>query len=538
MIAANDTQRCSPAEWEKFRGLVFNGMLFEVIDWIEQGRPTLRPENKSTSAFAAAALAPNLSMIRVLWERGWQERTEVARALGSVAWERNSPIMMRYLLAHGCPVDHVTGYDLCLFHDLSLVRIGMSRGIGILEPDGWASAFKSAGSRPLIRLYLEERDRIPGLRRDAVRALCECIEESRLRAVGLLKWAEVDPLGPAPEYGDWDDPEEEWSGFPALRLCGAKKAAEILKLLKIKPNDAQWFDLVERAASGGSEILEDIMALRRDPLNVIRASPDRAVALLRRLLQSLCWSGGRYSERDRRIGDFCLRLLEAGIQLWWDEADGIASFRRYLYRSTQKPGLFRVLSRAAEVADGRSRSDLVELVRTPKMRELVIMHDAKILRHLGLSGPADYDPAPGRRQQPKPPRSRPPEPLARASAPQQSEPPPPTRAAPGPVPSKKLPPRGHMLSHPGGKVLTRPEVYVAVWSKPVMHVAKQYGISGSMLARICTYLNIPRPPRGYWARPAKGRPSKPSLPNWTGAGEGTWSINPNNIQAQLVVPRS
>lgn len=532
MIATTDTRRCCPEEWEEFRCLVSNGMLFEVIEWIDQGRPSLRPENKKTSAFAVAALAPNLNMVRVLWERGWQDRSEVERALGSVAWERDSLVMMRYLLEQGCPVDHVTGYDLCLFHDLSLVRLGMSRGVSILEPDGWASAFISAGSRPLIRLYLEERDRIPGLRSDAVRALCECIEESRLRAVGLLKWAGVDPLGPAPRYGGWDDPEEEWCGFPALRLCNAQKANEILKLLKLKPSDVQWFDLVERAAFAGSEILEDIIALRRDPLGTLRASPDRATALLRGLLQSLCWSSGRYSELDRRIVDFCLRLLEMGVQLWWDQKDGMASFRRYLYRSGQKNGLFKVLSRAAEVAEGRSQADLVELVRPPKMRELVVMHDAMILRHLGVSDPADYEPPPVRRQ-PLPMPAQ----VVQVPRPRDVQAAPLPRPVMAPVPTKEKAPRGHMLKYPKGRVLARLEVYEAVWSKPVMHVAKQYGISGSMLARICTHLNIPRPPRGYWARPAKARPRKPSLPSWTGAGAGTWSINPNNIQAQLAVPR-
>jgi hypothetical protein len=31
--------------------MVSHGMLFEVIDWIEAGNPTLRPEGKTSSAF-------------------------------------------------------------------------------------------------------------------------------------------------------------------------------------------------------------------------------------------------------------------------------------------------------------------------------------------------------------------------------------------------------------------------------------------------------------------------------------------------------
>lgn len=67
--------------------------------------------------------------------------------------------------------------------------------------------------------------------------------------------------------------------------------------------------------------------------------------------------------------------------------------------------------------------------------------------------------------------------------------------------------------------LTRQELYELVWSKPIMHAAKQFGISGVMLGRICKERNVPRPPRGYWANlqatsPKKqGRFFKPPLPN-------------------------
>lgn len=67
--------------------------------------------------------------------------------------------------------------------------------------------------------------------------------------------------------------------------------------------------------------------------------------------------------------------------------------------------------------------------------------------------------------------------------------------------------------------VTRQELYDLVWARPIMHVAKDFGISGSMLCRICKDRNVPRPPRGYWANlnatsPDKvGRFTKPLLPN-------------------------
>jgi hypothetical protein len=90
-----------------------------------------------------------------------------------------------------------------------------------------------------------------------------------------------------------------------------------------------------------------------------------------------------------------------------------------------------------------------------------------------------------------------------------------------------------LVKHAGGRILTRQEVYVDVWAEAAMHVAKRYGISGSMLARICTQLKIPRPPRGYWARTAKARKGmKSPLPPWKGDHKDSWSINPVNVNAQ------
>jgi hypothetical protein len=47
----------------------------------------------------------------------------------------------------------------------------------------------------------------------------------------------------------------------------------------------------------------------------------------------------------------------------------------------------------------------------------------------------------------------------------------------------------------------------------VTQIAEEFGISDVALAKICRRLNVPTPPRGYWARLAAGRASKrPPLP--------------------------
>lgn len=53
--------------------------------------------------------------------------------------------------------------------------------------------------------------------------------------------------------------------------------------------------------------------------------------------------------------------------------------------------------------------------------------------------------------------------------------------------------------------VTREELYRRVWETPMSRLAAEYGISGNGLAKICNRLNVPYPPRGWWAKKAAGK---------------------------------
>lgn len=55
---------------------------------------------------------------------------------------------------------------------------------------------------------------------------------------------------------------------------------------------------------------------------------------------------------------------------------------------------------------------------------------------------------------------------------------------------------------------TREELYELVWSKPITHVAKQFGLSDVAVHKICKKHEIPTPPLGWWAKHAAGKPVK------------------------------
>jgi hypothetical protein len=61
--------------------------------------------------------------------------------------------------------------------------------------------------------------------------------------------------------------------------------------------------------------------------------------------------------------------------------------------------------------------------------------------------------------------------------------------------------------------VTREDLYVLVWTEPMLKVAARFGVSSSYMARVCMLLNVPRPERGYWAKLAVGKaPKRPILP--------------------------
>lgn len=62
--------------------------------------------------------------------------------------------------------------------------------------------------------------------------------------------------------------------------------------------------------------------------------------------------------------------------------------------------------------------------------------------------------------------------------------------------------------------ISRHELYEKVWETPMTKLSAQFNISDVGLAKICKKHNIPRPPRGYWAKRAVGqRVKKTQLPN-------------------------
>ncbi|TXC66071.1 hypothetical protein FSC37_09490 [Piscinibacter aquaticus] len=73
--------------------------------------------------------------------------------------------------------------------------------------------------------------------------------------------------------------------------------------------------------------------------------------------------------------------------------------------------------------------------------------------------------------------------------------------------------------------LSREQLYELVWKEPMLHIAERLGVSSSYMARVCTELRVPRPPRGYWAQLEVGEAQeRPSLPPALPGDVESWTV--------------
>jgi hypothetical protein len=90
-------------------------------------------------------------------------------------------------------------------------------------------------------------------------------------------------------------------------------------------------------------------------------------------------------------------------------------------------------------------------------------------------------------------------------------------------------------SQNGRIIYNRETLYQEVWEQPVSKVAKKYGVSDVMIHKACKALNVPVPPRGYWAKIQAGQivPKEP-LPDASGKTALIGRRTENKAQEQKV----
>jgi hypothetical protein len=294
--------------------------------------------------------------------------------------------------------------------------------------------------------------------------LREFAEAGNLKWVSLLLWLGANPRskGPKLRYLDDDDPDSFTTAFEEACMHGH---LEVLKRLGPDPaRDALSALLHSAAFFANAELLSYLLGLGAGPND----KPDGSSDALDCCIRHLGWEDldrvlyGRSSltpaYKVSKSRESIRVLVEHGAR--WKPGDRLNDVRRILYKLEPDVTIELVgLLRKHQACDDQ---DLRGLLQTPRMQEHLRSAEQRLWR-LGLMLDG--------------------------------------RIRTKELAARDAPPSPQLLAR-----FDRERLYQEVWSEATQKVAARYKISGVMLGKVCRQLNVPKPPRGYWAKKAAGKP--------------------------------
>ena len=469
------------------------GRLYDVENWVRSGRPLqtapgtpVVPRKRATSALEIALAAGNSALALLLLCNGYDPNREPHSPLDLALRARRFDLV-DLLLAWGADPQGADLDDLFNTYRLDLFERFQALGVSLTAGHALASALAyHTSNRPLFGFAKRYRESDPKIQTELNIALAHHVGEGNEKGVQLSVWAGADPHAPAPslrfptvsEADASADDGDRFFGFSAVYeacLCGR---AAILKRLGPDPARDDFEELYR--AARGTEVIEILLRLAR---------PRDVGALIDSHLRhmSLGFSdwGAKYA---------LSRLFELGVRWEGSSAETIAAVRWSLLKLPDHTFVDVVKLLATE--GHCEQENLRELARTPSM--------LRRLKRVGFIHASLGEP--GQVPQPRPTRAR--EVLSKLGV-----------VVPKPAKPLRLPRTvriGPSRANGGQVRLDRAGLYEAVWSQPVATLAEQWGLSGPGLKKVCRRLQIPVPPRGYWARVKVGqrqrRPALPRLP--------------------------
>ncbi len=431
------------------------GRLYEVERWIADGKPLqLAPEtilkgSRPRTALKIALESGQHSLASLLLKSGYRPELERYAAL-DLALEARRWDLFDLLLAHGADLKDADVYTVLNTYNVELYERFRAAGHDLTERHEMASMLgHGTTNRPLLGFVKRHRGEDPRIQRELNIALGYHVRAGNERGVSLCLWAGADPHAPAP------DPE-----------LGVSTDAD--------EEDGEehfvGFSAIEGAASAGH--LDILKRLRPDPARddfnhlYQLARYESIVVFLatihppRDLTSILSWQLRWLEDRSpwsTRTGTGPVEaVLKCGER--WEETnpERLSGIRRSLLKLRDYD--LQTLASRLRRSEVCAPETYQELIRTPRIRDRLLS--------LGIL---------------KKPVS---------------------------VRDKTRSELALLLAR-----YDRATLYDQLWSRPALEVAEAYGISGVRLGKVCRQLQVPVPPRGYWARVRSGQKvRRPPLP--------------------------
>ena len=468
------------------------GRLYEVERWIQEGRPLQTTERmlggrkRIRSALNIAVDDGNNALTLLLLCNGYDPNLEHGSPL-NVALRSRRRDLLDLLLEWGADPHRVDLEDLFQTYNAGLWERFHTLGVDLTADHALIETLAyHTSNKPLFGFVKRHWRRDPRIQRALDTALGYHVEEGNGKGVHLCLWAGANPHVAAPSlrYPDRGHQEKDGTeqddnhdvGASAIWRACLRGDAQILKRLGPDPAHDDFDDLYCWARSG------DVVALLAS-----YTSPRNMGALIQAHIWTLANDINQWQSTDA-LGS----LFQAGPRWEQGTADEIAGVRRALLKTSD--GVFGEILKLLVLHDYCSPEILRELARTPAVRTR--------MQKVGFI-PALQD-APSRLEQYGPTRSR--EVLKKCGV----ELPKPRKA---PVRLSRSIQIGVPRQNGREIRLDREVLFHRVWTTPVGRLAEDWGISGVTLAKACRRLQIPVPPRGYWAKLKAGAPTRrPKLP--------------------------
>ena len=449
------------------------GRLYEVETWIGAGKSLTLPPEFKTTLLAVALKTGFHSLVELLLR---QERSqEQKNALLAQAVQNRRSDLVELAVSYGADTNSVSFADVLMTWDRRLASFFLERGADPLadRPFMWAFCEKV---RTALGCYLDCKRSRPEiadrLQEQADIALREFSQAGNLKWVSLLLWLGASPRSKGPTLRYPDDSDDSDSYTTALEEACTHGHLDVLKRLGPDPQRDDLSELLRSAAFfAHTDVISYLIGLGACPND----KPDGTSGSLDRCIRHLGWEDldavlyGRSSQtpayKVSRTREAIRVLIEHGAR--WKPGDTLNDVRRTLYKLEPEVTIELVdrLRRHHACDD----EDLRNFLRTPRMQEHLRSAEHRLWR-LGvmLDG----------------------------------------RIRTKELAAKDAPPSPQLLSR-----FDRGRLYEEVWSESAEKIATRYGISGVMLGKVCRQLNVPKPPRGYWAKKAAGKalPRRPRL---------------------------
>ena len=463
----------TPAEAKELFRLCEAGRLYDVEAWIRAGRSlTVLDEVRKTPLSVAISTGFH-SLVELLLQHEESQKIKNDALQRALMLDRSPFIELA--VTHGADVSSVPFLDVLLTGDRPVVTAFLERGADPIAGHPFAHAFCRLRAKTTLGSYLDCRrlrpDLADQLQEQADMALRQFCQEGKLRWVCLLISAGANPRSRGPALDDADHGDDpEWHTTALHEACGSDNVQVLKRLMPTRADDLDGM-LQHAAYYAHHDALAYLLELGANPND----KADGGSGALDVCIKHLGWEDFSrkhdYGAEDLAPGGKVSRgreaikvLLRFGAK-WTPELSTLHKTRRNPLQN-RTGGDFHTHWHAPQPREGPGRSPRTTS-RAPDAASLAVLCGATV-------GTGNYS---GRTL--------------------------PCGVPPAPAPSS------YVVAH-----YDRERLYEEVWSEPTQAVARTYGISDVALTKVCKQLQVPKPPRGYWAKKQNGRrvPRRPRLP--------------------------